>query len=146
LLPIFHCRSINSVFIQQRFCKGFCCSVNKIKRGIITLCAKQINVLVAFGLPVMPVTSLTICLLPVFHRGSIIHGTTFRALKVTSQVATTGAESAVCDWFCACAQPLRRRIIHRQIDPRDATAVSSSTFRNAETMTRERRRPTRKAR
>jgi len=100
------------------------------------LCAKQINVLVAFGLPVMPVTSLTICLLPVFHRGSIIHGTTFRALKVTSQVATTGAESAVCDWFCGCAQPLRRRVIHRQIDPRDATAVSSSTFRNAETMTR----------
>jgi len=25
------------------------------------------------------------------------HGTTFRALKVTSQVATPGAESAVCD-------------------------------------------------
>ena len=74
------------------------------------------------------------------------HGTTFRALKVTSQVATTRAESAVCDWFCGCAQPLRQRVIHRQIDPRDATAVSSSTFRNAETMTRERRRPTRKAR
>ena len=29
--------------------------------------------------------------------GQRTHGTTFRALKVTSQVATPGAESAVCD-------------------------------------------------
>jgi len=29
--------------------------------------------------------------------GQRTHGTTFRALKVTSQMATLGAESAVCD-------------------------------------------------
>ena len=29
--------------------------------------------------------------------GQWTHGTTFRSLKVTSQVATPGAESAVCD-------------------------------------------------
>ena len=29
----------------------------------------------------------------------LTHGTTFRALKVTSQVATPGSESAVCDCF-----------------------------------------------
>jgi len=36
--------------------------------------------------------------------GRRTHGTTFRALKVTSQVATPGAESAVLDclvWFCS---------------------------------------------
>jgi len=31
--------------------------------------------------------------------GQRTHGTTFRALKVTFQVATPGAESAVCDCF-----------------------------------------------
>ena len=33
--------------------------------------------------------------------GQRTHGTTFRALKVTSQVATTGAKSAVYDWLIA---------------------------------------------
>jgi len=31
--------------------------------------------------------------------GQRTRGTTFRALKVTFQVATSGAESAVCDWL-----------------------------------------------
>jgi len=31
--------------------------------------------------------------------GQRTHGTTFRVLKVTSQVATTGAESAVCEYL-----------------------------------------------
>jgi len=33
--------------------------------------------------------------------GQRTHGTTFRPLKVTSQVATTGAKSAVYDWLIA---------------------------------------------
>ena len=32
-----------------------------------------------------------------------MHGTTFRALKVTSEVATPGAESAVYDWLVRVA-------------------------------------------
>jgi len=34
--------------------------------------------------------------------GQRTHGTTFRALKVTSQVAVPGAESAVCDCLDLC--------------------------------------------
>jgi len=39
------------------------------------------------------------------------HGTTFRALKVTSQVATPGAESAVYDFLVPCVD---KRIGDRQ--------------------------------
>jgi len=37
------------------------------------------------------------------HAGQRTHGTTFRALKVTSQVATPGAESTVYDCLVARA-------------------------------------------
>ena len=41
--------------------------------------------------------------------GQRTHGTTYRALKVTFQVATTGAESAVCDCLVVVVEPEARR-------------------------------------
>ena len=43
--------------------------------------------------------------------GQRTHGTTFRALKVTSLVATPGAESAVCDCLVVDGTSLRQLII-----------------------------------
>jgi len=36
--------------------------------------------------------------------GQRMHGTTFRALKVTFQVAAPGAEYAVYDWLVVCRE------------------------------------------
>ena len=49
------------------------------------------------------------------------HETTFRALKITSLVATTGAESAVYDCLVSFAQAMRRsqpEVINTQQLPR----------------------------
>ena len=48
--------------------------------------------------------------------GHRTHGTTFRALKVTSQVATPGAESAVNDCLVSFALSVAiREVLHKRL-------------------------------